>query len=80
MNWEDTSELARDVMKELGDFSPTSHPANVEVKGYLHCDEGDDGRTYWTSDDLHRIAQGLSLIHISEPTRRHHVSRMPSSA
>ena len=23
---------------------------------------------------------GLSLIHISEPTRRHHVSRMPSSA
>ena len=22
----------------------------------------------------------LSLIHISEPTRRHHVSRMPSSA
>ena len=24
--------------------------------------------------------QTLSLIHISEPTRRHHVSRMPSSA
>ena len=24
--------------------------------------------------------QVLSLIHISEPTRRHHVSRMPSSA
>ena len=24
--------------------------------------------------------EGLSLIHISEPTRRHHVSRMPSSA
>ena len=23
---------------------------------------------------------GLSLIHISEPTRRHHVSRIPSSA
>ena len=27
------------------------------------------------------LAHGdLSLIHISEPTRRHHVSRMPSSA
>ena len=26
------------------------------------------------------VAAGLSLIHISEPTRRHHVSRMPSSA
>ena len=26
------------------------------------------------------LAPELSLIHISEPTRRHHVSRMPSSA
>ena len=26
------------------------------------------------------IVVSLSLIHISEPTRRHHVSRMPSSA
>ena len=26
------------------------------------------------------IVAHLSLIHISEPTRRHHVSRMPSSA
>ena len=27
-----------------------------------------------------KLVQNLSLIHISEPTRRHHVSRMPSSA
>ena len=27
-----------------------------------------------------QLVLGLSLIHISEPTRRHHVSRMPSSA
>ena len=27
-----------------------------------------------------RFIMELSLIHISEPTRRHHVSRMPSSA
>ena len=26
------------------------------------------------------VVRSLSLIHISEPTRRHHVSRMPSSA
>ena len=26
------------------------------------------------------VVASLSLIHISEPTRRHHVSRMPSSA
>ena len=30
--------------------------------------------------DRERAAAALSLIHISEPTRRHHVSRMPSSA
>ena len=30
--------------------------------------------------DYRRVALYLSLIHISEPTRRHHVSRMPSSA
>ena len=29
--------------------------------------------------DIDEVVQ-LSLIHISEPTRRHHVSRMPSSA
>ena len=32
------------------------------------------------ADTLLFIADDLSLIHISEPTRRHHVSRMPSSA
>ena len=29
---------------------------------------------------LYQTKKDLSLIHISEPTRRHHVSRMPSSA
>ena len=32
------------------------------------------------ADPTQIIAVNLSLIHISEPTRRHHVSRMPSSA
>ena len=31
-------------------------------------------------DTAHSHDRTLSLIHISEPTRRHHVSRMPSSA
>ena len=31
--------------------------------------------------DISEVAlEGLSLIHISEPTRRYHTSRMPSSA
>lgn len=58
MNWKDISDNAKGVMQELGNFSPTVNPANVEVKGYLHCDYGDDGRTYWSSDDLRNIANG----------------------
>ena len=33
----------------------------------------------WSDDELARM-KGLSLIHISEPTRREWLSRMPSSA
>ena len=58
MDWSETSELARDVMNELGDFGPTIRAEDVMVKGYMACNDGDDGRTYWTSDDLRRIAQG----------------------
>ena len=36
------------------------------------------GYSHPSSNHKQRLA--LSLIHISEPTRRHHVSRMPSSA
>ena len=48
---------------------------------------GGRGRGGWDRDRDDRGGRGgfrgsrdLSLIHISEPTRRHHVSRMPSSA
>ena len=33
-----------------------------------------------TNNQTPTTCLALSLIHISEPTRRHHVSRMPSSA
>lgn len=55
MNWTDVSQKARDVMKEFGNFSPTVHAANKEVKGYTHDDEG-GGKCYWSSDDLRGIA------------------------
>ena len=44
-------------------------------------DGGETHRASWVvpANPLKRVAF-LSLIHISEPTRRHHVSRMPSSA
>ena len=45
---------------------------------------GSEGCGRVIEDPAGEIAPGtlvaLSLIHISEPTRRHHVSRMPSSA
>ena len=41
--------------------------------------ERDQYRTKATEYES-QMSEALSLIHISEPTRRHHVSRMPSSA
>ena len=38
------------------------------------------GRSVLPIPPRYSTADRLSLIHISEPTRRHHVSRMPSSA
>ena len=35
---------------------------------------------YYSQGNLTNVAPGLSLIHISEPTRREWLSRMPSSA
>jgi len=58
MNWEDLSDNARAVMKELGDFGPTSRPLEAMVKGYMACEEGEDGRTYYGPSDLREIAAG----------------------
>ena len=52
-----------------------------EIDTLLRTDKGFRGRflaVLGSSDALGDHM--LSLIHISEPTRRHHVSRMPSSA
>ena len=48
---------------------------NPTVGGYL-----DLGGLTSIPEGFNPTVGGLSLIHISEPTRRHHVSRMPSSA
>ena len=54
----------------LLDLTPSDNPAR-ESRVYF-IQSGSDGPI--------KIGKALSLIHISEPTRRHHVSRMPSSA
>lgn len=55
MNWEDVSERTRDVMKELGNFGPTVDAIDRAVKGWTY-EDGECGKTYWTSDDLRQIA------------------------
>ena len=54
----------------LGTFTLPDVPAESAEIGFWMSKEQFE---YWKHTYL-------SLIHISEPTRRHHVSRMPSSA
>ncbi len=60
MDWiKDLSKNARDVMDALGNFGPTVHALNREVKGYaMDSDTGECGKCYYTSEDLRRIASG----------------------
>ncbi|MBQ0917499.1 hypothetical protein KBW71_03520 [Hydrogenophaga aromaticivorans] len=57
MKWEDVSEAAREVMKDMGNFSPTVNAKHKMVKGYMHDDEG-GGKVYLDSGDLRTIAAG----------------------
>lgn len=50
--WESVSEEAREVMREMGHFSPTVHALNREVKGYMLGADGEAGKCYWTANDL----------------------------
>lgn len=52
MEWTDVSENARDWLKMLGNFAPTVHAKNRELKGCL----ADEGRTYFDAGDLRNIA------------------------
>lgn len=55
----EVSESARDVMDDLGNFGPTVHALNREVKGYtMDSDTGECGKCYYNSNDLRRIAAG----------------------
>lgn len=59
MNWEqDISEEARETMKFLGNFSPTVHAKNKEVKGYMLDDDG-GCKVYLSSDDLREFAESF---------------------
>ena len=52
MEWTDLSDDARKWLKMLGDFGPTVHAKQRELKGYL----GEGDRTYFDAGDLRNIA------------------------
>ena len=82
-------------LKGEADILAIAYQAGVTCVQIMHVRNGKmlGGKSYFPDmlgDDLGQMLAdfianfyfqvALSLIHISEPTRRHHVSRMPSSA
>jgi hypothetical protein len=57
--WCDLSEDALNVMKELGEFTPTVHTQSREVKGVRDSD-----KCYLDSRDLRRIA--LACVEVAD--------------
>ena len=57
-HWESLSQNAKDAMQLLGDFGPTVHVANREVKGYTYNTDGEGGKAYYDNNDLRNIAAG----------------------
>jgi len=60
--WKRLPEKTLDVMKELGEFSPTASVQNREVKGYMIGADGEGGKTYFTSADLREIATACNEV------------------
>ena len=63
MDWlVDLSSNTLQVMSDIGRFGPTVYEKEGMVKGHT-CDEyGDAERTYYTSHDLRRIAEGCNEV------------------
>ena len=54
-DWSSLSTDAQYTMQQLGDFGPTLNTAEKEVKGYPQ----EQGKTYWSSDDLRKMSKHL---------------------
>lgn len=56
-DWDDLPKDVLDVMKELGNFSPTIRKDEGLVKGYvLDSDTGDHVKAYFDAEDLTKIS------------------------
>ena len=66
------------IFRIHADARTYQHRPDLAMKNRKEAEEL--ARTWQENWDEQGLGYYLSLIHISEPTRRHHVSRMPSSA
>ena len=62
MQWDDISDKGKAWMRDLGNFGPTANAKERTVKGYMHDDDGGDGRTYLDSGDLRGLAAACNEV------------------
>lgn len=64
MNWEqDISWESQETMRFLGNFGPTVHAHNKEIKGYMLDSFGDGGcKVYLTSRELREISLAFNEV------------------
>lgn len=53
--WNELTPDTLEIMQDLGNFTPTSRIQDKLVKGYTYDDNGEGGKTYWSSDHLRDI-------------------------
>ncbi len=51
------TKIEKEWLKFLGDFGPTVHPQNKEIKGYMN-----DDKTYLDSNDLMSLSNALRSV------------------
>lgn len=66
MDWDnDLTKNTHAWMKLLGDFSPTSNPAQQQVKGYMLDNESGEGcKVYFDAGELRELA--IACLEVSD--------------
>lgn len=62
--WDELSDNAREFMRDLGNFGPTTNVGYREVKGYMLDPDGDAGKVYYNSSDLRQMA--LAAVEVAD--------------
>lgn len=60
--WKELNPRTLEIMKEFGNFGPTTNPANGEIKGTMCDAELDVGKVYFDSKDLREYAKAFKEV------------------